>query len=71
MRDDGQVGVVALVGVEERVGDAVEGVAGERWGWVEVFDCCLVHVDWIRDVVWKILLRMRKYGGICFERSKK
>lgn len=38
LRDDRKVGVVPLEGREERIGDRVGGVAGERGGWVEVLD---------------------------------
>lgn len=58
------MGVVALVGVEERGGDAVGGVAGQGWGRVEVFDCCLFFFFTIqvRGVVGKVLGKVREDG---------
>lgn len=44
MRDDGQVRVVPLVGVQERARDAVRRVAGESRRGVEVFDAGLLCV---------------------------
>lgn len=38
LRDDSKVRVVPLERREERIGDRVGGVAGERGGWVEVLD---------------------------------
>ena len=52
------MGVVALVGVQERGGDGVRGVAGECGGGVEVFDCGLgegvvVSVGLIARLYWR------------------
>lgn len=56
--DDGEMGVVALVGGEEGGGDGVVGRDGEGGGWVEVFYCCLKPKKSVE------LISGLKYGNI-------